>query len=100
MSHTNRLLRRAEAAVAYRDLKRQAAGHGMTLTKLSASHYQLLHIQRRWLMDIHPAAQSAYWVPRTCRPPGNEWPVLHTCNWSLAGAVEAAIQWGKQEIMP
>ena len=97
MSHTNRLLRRAEAAIAYRDLKQRAAKYGMSLTKYSDSRYQLLHVQRRWLMDIYPAARSAYWVPCTCRSPGDEWPVLHTRNWSLTGAVETAIEWARKE---
>lgn len=96
MSHTNRLLRRAQAAVSYRDLKRLAAIYGITLTKVSNSHYQLLHVQRQWLMNVFPAPQSAYWVPRTCLPPGNEWPVLHTHNWTLASAVEAAIRWSRK----
>ena len=95
MSHTNRLLRRAAAATAYRDMKRLAAEHGMTLTKYSDSHYQLLHVKRRWMMSVYPAAQSAYWVPCASQAPGNanEWPVLAGRNWTLATAVEAAIQW-------
>lgn len=80
--------RRQRAAEEFPDLVELAAQHGLTLVKRSESHYQLLPVGARWLLNIYPGNCRLYHDPNIERSP-----FLHLPTpWTLRDVLEAAIK--------